>query len=97
MSFLQFYNLREWNFVTRNFIQLMDNMSPKDQDTFNFDVLKIDWETYMENYVCGIRMNMFKDDLSILPDARNTLKKSEPHRKINVTHYSEWGSHLAAG
>ncbi|KAI9556291.1 hypothetical protein GHT06_018865 [Daphnia sinensis] len=75
MSCLEFYCLHEWNFVSRNPVQLMAKMTSKDRDTFNFDVNKINWETYLESYVYGIRTYLFMDDSSTLPAARKALRR----------------------
>lgn len=75
MSCLEFYTMREWNFVSRNHFQLLDKMSDEEQSTFNFDVRKIDWETYMTNFVTGVRKYLFKEDMDTLLSARKNLKK----------------------
>lgn len=54
MSCVEFYNLREWQFVSRNASYLMGKMSDDDRNTFNFDVRQIDWESYLEVYVSGV-------------------------------------------
>ncbi|KAI9556289.1 hypothetical protein GHT06_018863 [Daphnia sinensis] len=82
MSCLEFYTTRQWNFISRNPIQLIDKMSSKDQEIFNFDVRKIDWETYMENYICGVRTFLFNDDLSTIPAARKTLTTMKRLRNL---------------
>jgi fatty acyl-CoA reductase len=74
MSCLVFYTMREWNFVSRNPVQLLDKMSDEEQSTFNFDVRKIDWETYMTNFVTGVGKYLFKEDVGTLPD--DTRRKS---------------------
>jgi hypothetical protein len=55
MSFLEFYAMRQWNFVSRNPVQLTDKMSNREQSTLNFYVRKIDWETNIDTYVAGVR------------------------------------------
>ena len=75
MSCLEYYMMREWEFISSNPDQLMTKMSADDKTTFNFDVRQIDWESYMENYVVGVRKYLLKDGLSSLPLARNNLKK----------------------
>jgi len=49
MSCLEFYTMREWNFVIRNPVQLKDKMSNEEQSrpTFNFNVRKMECETYI--------------------------------------------------
>lgn len=63
MSCVEFYNLREWQFVSRNVSYLMGKMSDDDRNTFNFDVRQIDWESQLEIYVSGVRQFLIKDDL----------------------------------
>ena len=65
----------EWHFLTRNSVRLMEKMSNEDKETFYFDVRRIHWESYLENYVSGIRTFVFKDDPSTLPAAMKNLKK----------------------
>jgi hypothetical protein len=55
MPFLEFYAMRQWYFVSRNPVQLTDNMSNREQSTLNFYVRKIDWETNIDTYVAGVR------------------------------------------
>ena len=70
-----FYMTHEWHFLTRNPVQLMDKMSDEDKETFNFDVRRIHWQSYLENYMSGIRTFILKDDPSTLPAAVKNLKK----------------------
>ena len=53
----------------------MGKMSDTDKENFNFDVRQIHWESYLENYLSGIRTFILKDDPSTLPDAVKNLKK----------------------
>ncbi len=53
----------------------MTKMSVGDKVVFNFDVRQIDWESYLENYVFGVRNYILKEDISTLPLARRNLKK----------------------
>ncbi|XP_046651716.1 LOW QUALITY PROTEIN: putative fatty acyl-CoA reductase CG5065 [Daphnia pulicaria] len=82
MSCLEFYTMREWNFPSQNPVLLMDKMSVQEKNTFNFDVRKIDWETYMTTFAVGVREYLFKDDLSSLPAARKNLNKMKLLRMV---------------
>ncbi len=53
----------------------MDKMSVQEKNTFNFDVRKIDWETYMTTFAVGVREYLFKDDLSSIHAARKNLNR----------------------
>lgn len=48
-------------------------MTASDQQEFDFDVRNLNWRTYFETYVQGIRQWILKDDPSTLPQARKTL------------------------
>lgn len=75
MNCLEFYTMRQWHFVNRNAVKLIDKMSTEDRSIFNFDVSLIDWQSYMVNYVHGVRTYLVKDELSTLPFARDNLKR----------------------
>ncbi len=77
MSCLEFYTMRQWHFVSRNPLQLSNKMSAEDRSTFNFDVRQIDWESYMESYVIGVRKYLLKDDSNTLTFARTNMKRWE--------------------
>lgn len=67
MSCLEFYTMRQWHFVSRN-------PAAEDRSTYNFDVQKINWESYMESYVLGVRKYLLKEDSSTLDLRRSNLK-----------------------
>lgn len=75
MNCLEFYAIHEWLFISRNPGKLLNKMTVKDRDTFNFDVKTIDWNSYLETYVTGVRQFLHKEDLNTLPVARKNLKK----------------------
>jgi hypothetical protein len=50
-------------------------MTTEDQEIFYFDVRKINWQNYFENYILGVRKLIFKDDPVTLPLARSNLKR----------------------
>lgn len=52
---LEYFTLQEWNFDDQNVQNLVLQMNDYDRKEFCFDVEKIDWEKYIENYVLGIR------------------------------------------
>lgn len=72
-----YFALHEWNFDTRNFRRLMRvaRETQLDADEFNFDMSNMDWDSYVENYMMGIRTFVLKDDTSSLPKARRKLQR----------------------
>lgn len=52
---LEYFTTQEWNFNDENVQNLVSTLNEFDRKEFCFDVAKIDWENYIENYVLGIR------------------------------------------
>lgn len=67
---LEYFTTNEWKFEDDNVRNLTLSLSDSDRKEFCFDVTKIDWDVYIENYVLGIRR--FKK--YILYDARDEIK-----------------------
>jgi fatty acyl-CoA reductase len=72
---LEFFTTHQWRFISNNPIHLMEEMTTEDQEMFYFDVRKINWQNYFENYILGIRQIVFKEDFNTLPLARSNLKR----------------------
>uniref|UniRef100_A0A0P6D5V9 Fatty acyl-CoA reductase n=1 Tax=Daphnia magna TaxID=35525 RepID=A0A0P6D5V9_9CRUS len=72
-SSLGFFNSHQWQFVSENSLKIRSQMSTSDQHAFDFDVRHLNWRTYFETYVQGIRQFILKDDPSTLPQARKLL------------------------
>lgn len=56
---LEYFTMNEWTFDDGNVRTLAMTLSEADKKEFCFDVAKIDWERYIENYVLGIRRYVF--------------------------------------
>lgn len=72
---LEYFTTQEWEFDDENVRALSLTLSEADNKEFCFDVAKIDWEVYLENYVLGIRRFIFKEDSSSIPKARKQMSK----------------------
>ncbi|KAJ8916622.1 hypothetical protein NQ315_000267 [Exocentrus adspersus] len=72
---VNYFALNQWRFDNENVRALAKTLSDDDRKQFCFDVVEIDWETYIENYVLGIRRFLFKKDNSTLPKARQQVKR----------------------
>jgi len=75
MGIAGFFTTRQWNFISNNFIPLLDKMSVEDQQTFYFDVRQIDWQSYLSDYCFGIRRHILKEKDDTIPAARISLMK----------------------
>lgn len=72
---MEFFSTRGWNFSHANAEHLQSKMSREDRASFFFDVRAVDWNSYLENYVIGVRHFVMKEDPASLPLARRQLVK----------------------
>lgn len=70
---VEYFTTNEWHFKNDNFVRLNNMLSPQDKKTFGFDVRAIDWSSYLENYVLGIRKHIFGESDCTIPKARQML------------------------
>lgn len=72
----EFFSTHEWIFGVGNLKRIIQaaQETQLDADEFNCSVKSINWDSYMERYMLGIRQFLLKDDMSSLPMARRKLK-----------------------
>lgn len=70
---LEHFTMNEWIYKTENFRALNEELSSQDKQTFLIDVKQIDWPSYMENYVLGVRHYLLKEDPSTIGSAKFRL------------------------
>jgi len=52
---LEYFTTHQWEFDDENVRKLSTTLNEYDKKEFCFDVAKIDWEVYLEDYILGIR------------------------------------------
>ncbi|KAL1432937.1 hypothetical protein MTO96_001925 [Rhipicephalus appendiculatus] len=75
MEAVRFFTTQTWEFSSNNMLLLHSRLSPFDRQTFDIDIRKINWESYWENYLLGVRRYLFKQDPSTIPESRKRLKR----------------------
>lgn len=75
MGLLEFFATNEWAFNNTNTQQLFESLQPSDKDQFNFNVLAIDWSSYVQSYCFGIRQYILKEDMNNLDLAKRHLRR----------------------
>lgn len=70
---LEHFTMNEWIYRADNFRSLNNELTDEDKATFMIDVAKIDWRSYMENYVLGVRHYLLKEDPSTIDAAKFRL------------------------
>lgn len=82
-SVISFFCTNEWIFTNNNVQALWRKLDRKDQELFNFDMKSMDWKEYSHHYIKGMRLYLFKDDLSTVESARRKWNRYVIFRKIS--------------
>nr|QGV11529.1 FAR2 [Tetrastichus brontispae] len=72
---LEYFSTQQWSFRDENVRRLNEQLSPEDRRVFPFDVRQIDWPSYLENYILGIRQFILKESPDTLPAARSHITR----------------------
>lgn len=70
-----YFTTHSWKFISKRSQLLLEKLSENDRQIFYFDVRKINWDDYMQNWILGIRKFILKDDLSTMAKARINLSR----------------------
>uniref|UniRef100_A0A183EC10 Sterile domain-containing protein n=1 Tax=Gongylonema pulchrum TaxID=637853 RepID=A0A183EC10_9BILA len=52
---LHYFTTRGWNFESKGLIDLWDSATDEDKRIFNFDVRQLDWNSYLFDYLMGVK------------------------------------------
>ncbi|XP_012265211.2 fatty acyl-CoA reductase wat-like isoform X1 [Athalia rosae] len=72
---ISYFATHQWHFSNDNVRAMWSRLDSKDQQLFLFNMKGFDWHTYFQDYIKGIRIYLFKDDLSTLRASRVRLGK----------------------
>lgn len=67
---ISYFCTNEWMFTNDNVQRLWRRLPAADRRLFDFNMRDMDWVEYSYHYIKGMRLYLFKDDLSTLPAAR---------------------------
>lgn len=74
-----FFAINEWNFHAETVKSLVEAVKyAEDGDNFNVDLRKetgFVWDSYISNFMLGIRQYVLKDDLSSLPMSKTKMNR----------------------
>lgn len=62
-------------FTNNNIQRLWKKLGQRDQEIFDFNIKNVNWEEYSHHYLKGMRVYLFKDDLSNVDAARNKWRR----------------------
>ncbi|KAJ1355437.1 hypothetical protein KIN20_012834 [Parelaphostrongylus tenuis] len=79
---LHYFTTHEWTFRSKNLPKLWEALSVEDQQIYNFDIRQLDWNSYLFDYVMGIKRYILKDELENLQAARANLARMRIYRTL---------------
>ncbi|XP_066584285.1 fatty acyl-CoA reductase wat-like [Prorops nasuta] len=77
-----FFSTSTWNFSNNNIIALWNSLSSKDKELFFFSMNDFDWDDYMKKCIGGIRLYIFKEDASTIPEAKKRMARFDFYHQI---------------
>ncbi|KAM7341395.1 fatty acyl-CoA reductase wat-like isoform 2-T4 [Cochliomyia hominivorax] len=69
MNVIEYFAMRQWEFETDNVRRLWKKLSARDKDLFYFNMEKLDWDLFLQQYFRGIRQYLLQDPLETIPQA----------------------------
>lgn len=72
---LDYFTSNQWVFSNENLLGLHEKLSSADKKEFNFDVRKLNWNSYIEDYCLGLKEFAMKEDMTGLDKARAKMKR----------------------
>ncbi|XP_050358546.1 putative fatty acyl-CoA reductase CG5065 [Nymphalis io] len=75
MEVLEYYTVRNWTFKNDYFKSFETKLSKDEREIFTTDLMLINLDEYMKNYIKGMREFYCKEDDSTLPKARKLHKR----------------------
>ncbi|XP_025409428.1 fatty acyl-CoA reductase wat-like [Sipha flava] len=72
---LSYFSLKSWLFRDNNTRSLVQKLSKLDRTLFNFDISKLNWDSYFERHMTGIRLYIFQDPVETLPEGHKHCKR----------------------
>lgn len=73
MAALEHFTTNQWIYRVENFKNLNEHLTTEDKRRFFIDVKQINWPTYMENFVLGVRHYLLKEDPATIDTAKFRL------------------------
>lgn len=79
---ISYFSTKQWKFVDSNTRGLIDRLSSRDRELFDFDLALLDWKEYFYHHVRGLRVYLIKDEL-------DTVERAIVKRKrLLIAHYA---------
>uniref|UniRef100_A0A9J2P8L0 Fatty acyl-CoA reductase n=1 Tax=Ascaris lumbricoides TaxID=6252 RepID=A0A9J2P8L0_ASCLU len=70
---LHYFTTHGWNFESKGLLSMWDSLCDEDKEVFNFDVRQLDWNSYLFDYLMGVKRYVIKERLEDIPKATRNL------------------------
>jgi fatty acyl-CoA reductase len=67
---IAYFSIQQWKFTDHNVQALWSRMTPLDQELFDFNIAKLDWQNVFKNCMKGLRIHFAKEPLDNLQVAK---------------------------
>lgn len=57
---MEYFEWNCWKYMNKKSIAIMYSLEPEEQEEFNCDVGKIEWDSYLKNYARGLQIYALK-------------------------------------
>lgn len=75
MDAIEPFCVRDWIFNNNNVQQMWLRLDSQDKINFKFSFKQFDWKHYLRNHMIGVKLYLFKENLSNLESAKKRLSR----------------------
>jgi fatty acyl-CoA reductase len=79
---ISYFSIQQWKFTDHNMQALQRRMTPPDQELFDFNIAKLDWQSVFKACMQGLRVHFAKEPLDNLQFARKRYRRCS-HEVLN--------------
>jgi len=72
---ISYFSSQQWNFCDDAVVKLWERVNPADRQIFNFNIMNLNWKTYISHMIPGIRVYMIKDPLCTVQEGRKRYRR----------------------
>jgi len=72
---IAYFSIQQWKFTDHNVQALWSRMTPLDQELFDFNIAKLDWQAVFTSCMQGLRVHFAKEPLDNLPVAKKRYRR----------------------
>lgn len=79
---ISYFSTQQWKFTNHNVQAVWSRMTPLDQELFDFNIARLDWQSVFRSCMQGLRTTLVNES----PDTLEVAKKR--YRRLKIAHYT---------